>query len=99
MRKSLQSIGLILASLCFGACASQGGAGYDPDHQKQFILGGATDRNIALQSIRSVDVPNSKGLTGQSGERAVSAITRLNSGERTELSDISSSGIGSTSSE
>jgi|GEM_PF-2058835 len=99
MKKSLQSTGLLLAALCFSACASQGGTGYDPDHQKKFVLGAATDRNIALQSIRAVDVPNSKGLSGQSGERAVSAITRLNSGERTELSDISSSGIGSTSSE
>ena len=99
MTKPIQYIGLMLATVCFGACASQGSAGYDPDHQKQFLLGAATDRNIAAQSMRPADVPNSKGLTGQSGERAVAAITRLNSGERTELSDTSASGISSTASE
>ena len=64
------------------------------DHQGSFILGEATEKNLAKQSIRSVEVPNSKGLTGQSGERAVAAIERLNAGETTELSDVSASGIG-----
>ncbi len=99
MKPSHHLTGLLLASLCLSACASQGGASYDPDFQKQFLLGGATDQNIAMQSIRAVDVPNSKGLSGQSGERAVSAIARLNSGDRTELSDTSASGVGSTASE
>jgi len=72
----------------FAACAT------DHDHQGSFILGEATNKNLAKQSIRSVEVPNSKGLTGQSGERAVAAIERLNAGEATELSDVSASGIG-----
>lgn len=75
---------------CLAACA--------PNHDQRdvFILGQANDRNIATQSIRSVDMPNSGGLTGQSGERAVAAITRLNTGEQTELSNISASGLGSS---
>jgi len=77
-----------LAGLC--ACAT------DHDHSGQFVLGEATDHNIAAQSVRSVDVPNSTGLSGQSGERAVAAINRLNTGEQPELSDVSASGIGSS---
>jgi type IV pilus biogenesis protein CpaD/CtpE len=85
-----KSVLLAIGGLALAGCAS------NHDQQDDFILGAATDKNIATQSIRSVDVPNSKGLTGQSGERAVAAITRLNSGEQTELSDVSSSGIGSS---
>lgn len=86
----LKSILLAIGGFALAGCAS------NHDQQDNFILGAATDKNIATQSIRSVDVPNSKGLTGQSGERAVAAIARLNSGEQTELSDVSASGIGSS---
>lgn len=72
------------------------GCAQNHDHQGSFILGDATDANIAKQSVRSVEIPNSQGLTGQSGERAVAAIGRLNSGETAELSDVSASGLGST---
>ena len=99
MRVATHKFSLLVAALALTACASQGQATYDPDFQKQFILGEATDQNIALQSIRAADVPNSKGLTGQSGERAVAAIERLNTGERAELSDLSESGVGSASNE
>lgn len=75
------------------ACAT------DHDHSGEFIFGDATDHNIAAQSVRSVDVPNGEDLTGQSGERAVAAIVRLNTGEQPELSSVSASGIGSTSEE
>jgi len=40
------------------------------------------------------DIPNSNGLTGQSGERAVAAITRLNTGDQPELNDISTTSVG-----
>ncbi|MEL7129675.1 MAG: hypothetical protein AAGK23_09015 [Pseudomonadota bacterium] len=93
MRNSLFSTGLIcIAVLGLSACSANG---LDHDFQKVRLLGGATDHNIAAQSIRPVDVPNSRGLTGQSGVRAVSAIARLNSGETAELSDVSASGISS----
>lgn len=90
---TFKSVLLGLGGFVLVGCAST------HDHGEDFILGAATDKNIATQSIRSVDVPNSKGLTGQSGERAVAAITRLNSGEQAELSDVSSSGIGSSNDE
>ena len=91
MTKTRNILLTIVAISGLAACAS------DHDHTGNFILGGATDHNIAAQSIRSVDVPNGNGLTGQSGERAVAAITRLNTGEQPELSRVSASGIGSTS--
>lgn len=84
---------MLMAAALIGlsACAM------DHDHSGEFLLGNATDRNIAAQSIRSVDVPNANGLTGQSGERAVAAISRLNTGDQPELSSVSASGLGSTS--
>lgn len=81
------------------AFAGLTGCSHTHDHQGKFIFGDATDANIAKQSIRSVEIPNSRGLTGQSGERAVAAIERLNAGETTELSDVSASGLGSTASD
>ena len=90
----------IMKYAAFGlAVAGLTGCAHNHDHQADFIFGDATDANIAKQSIRSVEVPNSRGLTGQSGERAVAAIERLNAGEATELSDVSASGIGSSASE
>ena len=80
--------------VCFAAAMLTACAGGGHDHQGEFILGDATERNLSAQSIRSVEVPNSKGLTGQSGERAVAAIERLNAGEATELSDVTASDIG-----
>ena len=71
-------------SLCcmasLSACAS------NHDQHGGFLLGSAMDQNIKTQSIRPADLPNSKGLAGQSGERAVAAIDRLNSGEKPDLS-------------
>lgn len=86
---AFKSCCVCLAAVMLTACA---GAGHD--HQGEFILGEATERNLAAQSIRSVEVPNSKGLSGQSGARAVAAIERLNAGEATELADVSASDIG-----
>jgi len=84
-----------LKYLFLGVSASLlGGCATNHDLQDGFILGQATEKNLAVQSIRSVDVPNSQGLTGQSGERAVAAIERLNSGEETVLSDVSVRDIG-----
>lgn len=86
-------LALMASSTVMTACAT------DHDHHDGFVLGAAMDANIAEHSIRPVDLPNSKGLTGQSGERAVAAIDRLNSGDQPELSEVSASGIGSSSTE
>lgn len=89
-KQNMKILCVAAAGFALAGCAS------NHDQHGEFILGAATDANIAKQSIRSVEVPNSQGLTGQSGERAVAAITRLNSGEQEELSSVSASGIGSS---
>ena len=94
-QSNMKYMTLFAALLTLPGCA----ANHDYHGEGGFILGAATEKNIATQSIRSVEVPNSKGLTGQSGERAVAAIARLNSGDQPELSDVSASGIGSSSNE
>lgn len=94
-RHRIISICLTGALMTLTACGSTGQR-FDHDLQATRLLGGASDHNIAAQSIRPVDLPNSNGLTGQSGERAVSAIARLNSGEGRELSEVSASGVSST---
>lgn len=78
----------LLAMSSLSACATT------HDNHGGFLLGSATDQNIAKQSIRSADVPNSNGLTGQSGERAVAAIDRLNTGEKPDLSGAAISPVG-----
>jgi len=84
-----------LSAFALAACA-QNGTTVSHDFQTERLLGGATAHNIAAQSIRPVDLPNSTGLTGQSGVRAVTAITRLNTREPAEISDVSASGITSS---
>lgn len=93
--KSMNTIITLIGAACFAlaGCAHTPAQSFE---RSEYILGAATAKNLATQSIRSVEVPNSKGLTGQSGERAVAAIVRLNAGEATELSDVSASGVGST---
>lgn len=89
-RSKLKYLTLTATVLVLAGCAT------NHDEQGGFILGAATEKNLAKQSIRAIDVPNSKGLTGQSGERAVAAIARLTSREQPELSDVSASGVGSS---
>ncbi|MEL6323318.1 MAG: hypothetical protein AAGJ29_05745 [Pseudomonadota bacterium] len=91
---SMKSTALLALAMALAGCGSTGNK-FDHDFQAARLLGGATTQNIATQSIRPVDLPNTRGLEGQSGVRAVSAIARLNSGEVRELSDQSASGIGS----
>ncbi|MEM6899792.1 MAG: hypothetical protein AAF583_08485 [Pseudomonadota bacterium] len=88
----------LLAVLSLASCSHEG-VSVSHDFQTERLLGGAVSHNIATQSIRPVDLPNSNGLTGQSGERAVTAITRLNTREPADISNVSSSGIESTASE
>ena len=71
--------GLPLLALCaLAACASH-------DNQDRYLLGGATAANIAEQSIRDVNVPNSEAATSASGVRAANAVRALNEGKRKEL--------------
>ncbi|MEE9380587.1 MAG: hypothetical protein V3V03_04195 [Hyphomonadaceae bacterium] len=71
----------VLALSSVSACASH-------DRQDQFLLGDATRANIALQSVRDPNQPNTAKVEGQSGERAVLAVQRLNNGETTPLDSV-----------
>ncbi|MFN7056749.1 hypothetical protein [Hyphomonas sp.] len=66
---------LVLASLAglLAGCASI-------DAQDQFVLGAATRQNIAEQSVRDVNLPNSKQVEGSSGVQAAKAVRALNEG-------------------
>lgn len=50
------------------------------DDQDRFILGEATRQNIAEQSVRDVNLPNSREVEGSSGVQAAKAIRALNEG-------------------
>ena len=91
MKRILTRSIVTAAMLILAACAHN-----NQNLTVDYVLGAATDKNIALHSVRPVELPNSKGLTGQSGERAVAAIDRLNTGTQPELSDVSASRIGSS---
>ena len=76
---------LILAGLSLSllsGCASF-------DAQDRTVLGDATRENIALQSVRNVDVPNTAAIETSSGVRAAEAVKRLNEGKTTALNETS----------
>ncbi len=82
----------ILASLAVGmsislsACATY-------DAQDRFVLGEATRHNIAGQSMRDVNLPNSQKVEDSSGVRAAKAVKALNEGPgRQTASAASASG-------
>ena len=77
---------LVLVSAAISACANF-------DHQDEFLLGEATRHNIALQSVRNPDEPNTAKVEGQSGERAVLAVQRLNNGETAPLQNVKTSSV------
>lgn len=55
------------------------------DAQDRFVLGEASRANVAAQSERSVDLPNSKKVESVSGVRAVAAVKALNEGQTKQL--------------
>ncbi len=70
------------ASTVLAGCASH-------DAQDTTLLGEATARNIALQSVRDVNLPNSKAVESTSGVRAANAVKALNEGQTRELRQAS----------
>jgi hypothetical protein len=75
---------VVLMSLLAG-CASY-------DAQDRFLLGEANRANSALQSERSVNLPNSRKVESASGVRAVAAVKALNEGQTKELASTSTRG-------
>lgn len=47
------------------------------EHGNGFVLGAATDANIAIHAERAPDVPNNTAVNGESGARAAEAVRRL----------------------
>jgi hypothetical protein len=62
------------------------------DAQDRYLLGEANRTNIAVQSERSVDLPNSKKVESTSGVRAVNAMKALNEGQTKELASAGTGG-------
>ncbi|MDX1293386.1 MAG: hypothetical protein R3265_11290 [Hyphomonas sp.] len=69
-----------------------GCAGFD--QQDTYVLGEATAENIQLQSVRDVNLSNSKAVESTSGLRAANAVKALNEGKTKELRDSSVSASG-----
>ncbi|MDP1554770.1 MAG: hypothetical protein Q8L84_04850 [Hyphomonas sp.] len=84
MKNSGQLLALLALALLTG-CASV-------DAQDRFILGDANRANIAAQSERSVDLPNSRKVESTSGVRAVAAMKALNDGQTKELANTGTGG-------
>jgi len=87
MSKYNRFTGTIAALALLTACASH-------DHQDVYLLGGATETNIAAQSVRDVNLPNSRQIESTSGVRAANAVKALNEGKPKELRQASAGGTG-----
>jgi uncharacterized lipoprotein YmbA len=79
--------GAVTALALLAACASH-------DHQDVYLLGGATETNIAAQSVRDVNLPNSRQIESTSGVRAANAVKALNEGKPKELRQASAGASG-----
>lgn len=75
-----RQIALLAFASCLSACASF-------DNQDRFVLGEATQNNIALQSPRDVDLPNMKRVETISGVRATRNVKALNEGKTKALAE------------
>ncbi len=88
MSHRIKITGVIAALSFLAACASH-------DHQDVRLLGGATEKNIATQSVRDVNLPNSREVESTSGVRAANAVKALNEGKQKQLGQASAGGTGS----
>ena len=79
--------GILMATLFLAGCASY-------DNQDKYLLGQATADNIRQQSVRDVNLSNSKAVESTSGLRAANAVKALNEGKTKELRDSSVSASG-----
>jgi uncharacterized lipoprotein YmbA len=83
--KNYAKLPLTVAFLLLTGCASY-------DAQDRYILGDANKANAALQSERSVDLPNLKKVETTSGVRAAAAVKALNEGQTKQLASTSTGG-------
>lgn len=87
-KKILFSSLAIGITLWLGGCASH-------DAQDRFVLGEATRQNIAEQSVRDVNLPNSQKVEDSSGVRAANAVKALNEGRGQQTASAASASGGS----
>ncbi|MBA3069985.1 MAG: hypothetical protein FP825_16055 [Hyphomonas sp.] len=83
--KIAKALMFLTASGLLSACASL-------DAQDRFVLGEASRANIASQSDRDVNLPNSRKVESTSGVRAVNAVKALNDGQTKELAGTGTGG-------
>jgi len=83
--KNHKKLPLVIVMPLLAGCASY-------DAQDRFLLGEANRANAALQSERSVDLPNSRKVESTSGVRAVAAVKALNEGQTKELASTGTGG-------
>ncbi len=83
--KTIKVVLVVAVSGLLSACASV-------DAQDRFLLGDASRANVAAQSDRDVDLPNSKRVESTSGVRAVNAEKALNEGKTKKLAGTSTGG-------
>ncbi|KCZ93957.1 hypothetical protein [Hyphomonas johnsonii] len=88
MSRSFKASLAFLSLALVPACAAY-------DHQDANLLGEANRSNIALQSVRDVNLPNSKAVETTSGVRAAKAVKALNEGKSTQLRQADAGGGGS----
>lgn len=88
MKYDMKTVGAVACVSLLTACASF-------DHQDVSLLGGANEHNIAAQSVRDVNLPNSRDVESSSGVRAAKAVKALNEGKTQDLRQGSESQTGS----
>ena len=74
MTRRMRPFALILCALMAAGCASY-------DYRDVELLGAATERNIALQSVRDVATPNYKSIDGGEGGSSAKAVAALREGK------------------
>ena len=77
----------MMVSVFLVGCASY-------DNQDKFLLGEANASNRREQSVRDVNLSNSKAVESTSGLRAANAVKALNEGKTKDLRDSSVSASG-----
>lgn len=80
MRQKLKLLPFAALLTITTACATY-------DNQDRFVLGEATRQNIAEQSVRDVNLPNSRPVESISGVRAAKAVQALNEGKTKQLAE------------
>ncbi|MGH1422681.1 MAG: hypothetical protein ACRBEQ_12770 [Hyphomonas sp.] len=82
MKTSLKIFGFVSSLVLIVGCESA--------PKEDYILGAATQKNAQVQSVRDVNLPNSKAVESTSGVRAARAVKALNEGAMKDVSQTSS---------